>query len=158
MLSVKKILFLLFAISIASCAITSKSNSKKSIQEILTGLAAIEGKFVWRTDLKRYVYSDKVKIENLLSSRNKMLVIQTLTGCLDNALLSKSFLNESNVVLGVICYEALSQTIYHEPILPNGDIAEKWDGYILPNASLNELKAAKRAWSKVIDEKKYSFL
>lgn len=105
--------------------------------------------------MKQYLYSEKQRIETILASRETARLITTLVSCLDNPKLTNSILNKNKVTLGIICYEALSQTAYYEPTDAKGDISPKWPGNIAPTATPDELHQAKQAWKKVIESKSY---
>jgi hypothetical protein len=125
---------------------------------MLTELREMKGEYLWNDELKRYIYSEKNQIEKILSSIEPELAVNVLVNCLDDLTLTNSTLQGKKLVIGVICYEALSQTVYYEPTTQEGDIAKKWPGYILPTATPDELKEAKRAWKKVLDSKSYILL
>ena len=121
-------------------------------------LSNIEGQYLWNSELERYVFSDKLKLEEIISSGNQEQTLLELVDCLDDLSPTKARLDEKSVVLGVVCYEALTQLAYYEATTPEGDIAGEWEGNISPNATSEELRAAKRAWHNVLREKKYIFL
>ena len=128
-----------------------ETNDLKSI------LSKIRGTYSWRDDLGRYDYSEKLQIEKVLSTRNSEKSLDALTDCLDDRSETRSRIDNENVPLGIICYEALTQLVYYEPTTANGDIAKKWPGYISPKASMQELRKAKQEWKKVIKTKSYIF-
>ena len=115
----------------------------------------MKGEYIWNNELKRYIYSEKKLIEKILSTREPELAVNLLVNCIDNITLTNSTLRGKRLAMGVICYEALSQTAYYEHTTQEGDIAKKWSGHILPTATPDELKEAKRAWKKVVDSKSY---
>ncbi|MBN1833463.1 MAG: hypothetical protein JW896_15265 [Deltaproteobacteria bacterium] len=125
---------------------------------MLTELREMKGEYLWNDELKRYIYSEKNLIEKILSTIEPELAVNVLVNCLDDLSLTNSTLRGKRLVTGVICYEALSQTVYYEPTTQEGDIAKKWPGHILPTATPDELSEAKRAWKKVIDSKSYILL
>ncbi|MDH5545421.1 MAG: hypothetical protein OEZ43_07510 [Gammaproteobacteria bacterium] len=125
---------------------------------LLVELSQMTGKYLWNPELKRFVYSEKMQIENILSRRNPDELVVVLADCLDDKKPSRSTLGDATVVMGIICYEALSQTAYYEHILPNGDIAPEWAGHMEPNANTSQLEAAKKAWQLVINAKTYKLL
>jgi hypothetical protein len=125
---------------------------------MLTELREMKGEYLWNDELKRYIYSEKNLIEEMLSTREPKLAVNVFVNCLDDLTLTNSTLRGKRLVMGVICHEALSQTVYYESTAQEGDIAKKWSGHILPTATPDELKEAKRAWKKVLDSKSYIFL
>lgn len=158
MFIVKNLIISFFAVIILSCASIDKSEDVNNENKVLFSLAKLEGKYVWNTETKKFIYSKKLEIERILSASDRNKVIHVLAKCIGDVSLSSSVLNGNKVKLGVVCYEALSQTIYHEPLQENGDIALNWAGHVLPNASASELEAAKNAWIEAIVLKKYNFL
>jgi hypothetical protein len=125
---------------------------------LLTELRAINGEYQWNDELKRFIYSEKSLIEKILATREPELAVSALVNCLDDLALTSSTLGGKRLVTGVVCYEALSQTIYYEPTSQEGDIERKWPGHILPTATPDEIKEAKLAWKEVLDSKSYMFL
>jgi len=158
MLKMKYILYLILSIFIVGCTSDVLSEKDNVDDRIILGLSALNGKYIWHDELNKYIFSKKVEIESLLSENSKFNIVRILANCIDDISLSNSILNDHKVKLGILCYEALSQTIYYEPILPNGDIALKWGGHISPDATESDMKAAKRAWNDVITLKKYKSL
>jgi hypothetical protein len=125
---------------------------------MLTELREMKGEYLWNDELKRYIYSEKDLIEKILSTIEPELAVNVLVNSLDDLSLTNSTLRGKRLVTGVICYEALSQTVYYEPTTQEGDIAMKWPGHILPTATPDELNEAKRAWEKVVESKSYLLL
>lgn len=125
---------------------------------MLTELREMKGEYLWNDELKRYIYSEKNFIEKILSTREPEVAVNILVNGLDDLTLTNSTLRGKRLVMGVICHEALSQTVYYEPTTQEGDLAKKWSGHILPTAAPDELKEAKRAWKKVVDSKSYILL
>jgi hypothetical protein len=145
------LLLLLFS----ACAQEIESTGPGSPDPMLKELSEIKGKYTWDKELNRYIYSDKQRIEAILSTRDTELALKTLVGCLDNFELSNSVIQDKRVVLGIICYEAISQTAYYESTAQDGDVAKNWSGHILPTATPDELREAKKAWENVIASKTY---
>lgn len=145
----------LLSIALLACSQETGHSVSTANDSLLNELSEIHGKYVWNDELKRYLYSEKQRIETILASRETKRLITTLVDCLDNPEPTNSILNENKVALGVICYEALSQTAYYEPTDAKGDISPKWSGNIVPTATPDELHQAKQAWEKVIESKSY---
>lgn len=141
--------------SVFACAQDIKPEDSIVADAMLKELSAINGKYIWNNEQKAYIYSEKQYIEEILSNKETEFVIKTLVGCLDNPELSNSTINNQRVALGMICYEALSQTAYYEDTTKEGDVAKYWPGHVLPTATPEELRRAKRAWEKVVDSKAY---
>lgn len=150
--SIGLLLFLLHA-----CAQYIKPAGFGSKDSLVKELSEIKGQYVWDNELKRYVYSEKQRIEEILSNRETEPALKVLVGCLDKLELSNSVVQDRKVVVGIICYEALSQTVYYEPSTPDGDVAMNWPGHISPTATPDELREAKRAWERVIATKAYIY-
>ncbi len=121
-------------------------------------LASIGGQYIWDEKSKRYNFTEKLKLEKIVSAENRQQALPILVACMDDESPTQTKLIEKPVMLGVLCYQALTHLVYYEPTEPGGDIAKSWPGHILPNATLTELRAAKRAWQQVLDSKTYIFL
>lgn len=156
--SLRVYVFILVSCSVTACNQSTNPNIPGIWEPLLIQLNEINGKYVWNKDLKQYYYTDKIHIEKILSSKNTEPVIHILINCLDNFTLSNSTINEKKVVLAIICYEALSQTIYYEHTTAQGDIAKHWSGHLLPTANKDDLFEAKRAWKLILDSKSYIVL
>ena len=146
---------LLFILAVTALAACASSSTPSTDVPILQKLSNIEGEFIWNERLKRYVYSEMELIENALApiARNELIAI--LVNCIDNPSSSNSTLNGKHTPLGVVCYQALSQTAYYEATDSTGDIKSRWSGHVLPTANANELREAKRAWLEVINSNSY---
>lgn len=140
------------------CSINSTPNNSNNTGPILTKLSEVHGTYQWNDEIKRIVYSKKGLIEEILSSQDPHISVRTLVSCLNDLSPTNSTMDGKAVVMGLICYEALSQTAYYEHTTSNGDIAEKWAGHIQPSATAKELDAAKRAWEIVLKSKSYVLL
>jgi len=121
-------------------------------------LMMVEGRFYWRNDLSRYVFNNMEKLEKIVASRKPDIAVNTMAECIDDFRPSHSILDGNRVAVGVVCYQALTQTVVHEETGSNGDIAQTWAGHISPAATPSELSAAKKAWLQVLKDKTYGFL
>ncbi|VAX05477.1 hypothetical protein MNBD_GAMMA26-1575 [hydrothermal vent metagenome] len=139
-------------ISLAAC--TSNTVVEGKIP-FLEKLSKAKGEFVWNAKLTRHIYSKMEVIEKIAAPENPDELVAVLVNCIDDATPSNSILNGKNVSLGVICYQALSQTAYYESTDSTGDIKTLWSGHILPTASSAELQRAKHAWVDVVNSKSY---
>lgn len=152
------IVFVILAlvINVFGCA---KRNylSTEEINNLKSNLSRIEGEFIWREDLGKYNYSDKLRIEEILSVHTHEKLVAILVDSLDDKSKTQSKINNEIVSLGIICYEALTQLIYYEPTTKDGDIEQNWPGYISPKSTSDEIQAAKQAWKKVIEANLYIF-
>jgi hypothetical protein len=158
----KKYLFRTFSIGllvflIHACTQYIKPAGLGRMDSMVKELSEIKGQYVWDNELKRYVYSEKQRIEEISSNRETEFALKVLVGCIDKLELSNSVIQEKKVVVGIICYEAIAQTVYYEPTTQDGDVAMNWPGNISPNATPEELRAAKRAWERVIATKSYIY-
>lgn len=147
---------LVIAINIFGCAKTDYPSAEE-INNLKLDLSQIKGEFVWREDLGKYHYSEKLRIEEILSAERSEKLVVILVDSLDDKSKTKSKIDNEIVSLGIICYEALTQLVYYEPTTLNGDIAQNWPGYISPKSTPDEIRAAKQAWKKVIEAKSYIF-
>ena len=127
--------------------------------ELVEALRVFEGRFDWRSDLGdqgQYVFEDTEKLRKLVESRNLDLAVNTLVGCIDDLRPARAILDgKKTVVVGAVCYEALTSMVYHEETDSTGDIAQTWAGHIEPTATPSELAAAKQAWLQVLKNKTY---
>jgi hypothetical protein len=120
-------------------------------------LAQLTGSYAFRDDLDAFHYSEKQKIEEVLSTEAREAAVAALVDCLDDTTPSESSLDGRHVAVGIVCYEALTQLVYHEPTLPIGDVAATWPGAITPRASTEAMQAAKEAWRGVVATRAYVF-
>ena len=122
---------------------------------IIEKLSEVNGDFIWNAKLKRHVFSEMERIEKITAHENSDELIAVLVSCIDDVVLSHSTLDGKKVPVGVVCYQALSQTAYYEPTDSEGDIKGSWPGHILPTADIKEMEEAKRAWVDVVNSKSY---
>ena len=146
----------LIVVSFVGCFFTNYSSAQE-LDNIKSSFSNLKGKFIWRADLGQYYYSDKLKLEDILSKHKSEKMVVYLVELLDDKSKTQSTIDNEFVPLGIICYEALTQLVYYEPLTSNGDISQSWPGYISPKSTSKEIKAAKQAWEKVIETKSYIF-
>jgi len=109
--------------------------------------------YMYRSDsfrelLKRYSDDDEA-VKDILPS---------LVECMDDVSPSGSTLSGARIPRGMMCYWFMIHLIYYEHGNEKGDIDFTWPGHILPDATLEQLRSAKRAWQKVVRERSYSIL
>ena len=151
------IMGLTLAVVFSGC--TDKNNPKSNgVTNLPSSLAKLEGQYVLQEQTRAYQYADKIKLESIISAEDRQQVLLVLVACLDDTSLTKTTLNGKPLMLGVLCYQALTQTVYYEPTDSHGDIAGHWPGHLTPNATISELQAAKKAWRHVLENKSYIFL
>jgi hypothetical protein len=158
----RRLLIAVLTLALASCSPASDQTNEAVVAENQTsslqlGLARLGGSYEWNDDVKAYVFTDKAAIEKLVGSATDQ-TIRDLVTCVDDTSASQTLLKGKPLVVGVVCYEALSQIVYYEPTTEDGDIASRWPGHVEPTATADELKAAKRAWTEVVDKKAYKRL
>lgn len=141
----------------AGCDSSQQSASPKGT-DLEQALSAVEGRYTLRREQGKYSYSEKARLEEILSAQPREAVVAKLVECLDNPSPSRSTLEGKPVALGIICYEALTQMVYYEPTAPNGDVAADWAGFLSPQASPEQMRAAKQAWIKVLESKAFIYL
>jgi hypothetical protein len=110
-------------------------------------------RYIYRGDsfwelLKRYSDDDEA-VRDLAPS---------LVDCMDDISSSESTLGGVRLPRGLICYWFMIHLIYYEHGNEKGDIDFNWPGFILPDATPEQLRSAKRAWEKVVRERSYSIL
>jgi hypothetical protein len=125
---------------------------------VVAQLALVEGRYQWNAELGRYVFSAKDRLEEVTGSQDAEAALRSLVSCLDDSSSTRSTLDGDPVAMGVLCYEALSQLVYYEPMSPDGDIAEQWPGHLTPMATRDEMRAAREAWEAVVTSGEYIFL
>ena len=116
-----------------------------------TELAEVEG--VYKGD----EFEPREQVEAILVDHNRDDVVSQLIACLDDAQSSRTLYAGKPVPVGIVCYEALKQTVTHEPTDENGDVAATWAGELTPRSSVEEMRAAKTAWTSVVANNEYSF-
>jgi hypothetical protein len=124
---------------------------------LTTALAKVGGAYEWNEELKRFVFSDKPAIDKLVEPATDA-TIRDLVQCLDDKTPSATTLKDEHVAVGVLCHEALGLIVYYEAAAPNGAPDANWPGYVEPTATAEELAAAKRAWSEVVERRAYKRL
>ena len=160
-LSIKPLLYGVFFLVLSACVSTGESSNHSSI--LKQALAAIDGHFGWRSEQNAHDYSkweeliDTVLAQSPGAQRDNLpeSVLAELVDCFDDTSPSASVLGDQPIPLGWVCYAALTGFIYHEETDEEGDIVQHWDGYPVFPASLQDMKAAKAAWQKVLIEKTY---
>jgi hypothetical protein len=127
-------------------------------EELVKSLSALDGKFYEKDST--YYYDQGNKIRTIVQKYQEKDLIPVLYRNIDNESLSQSSIEGKKLPVGFIFYEALTQTIYYEPVDSLGDIRGDWDGYfrMQPGSSLRDLTAAKKAWKPVIYSKTYNSL
>lgn len=140
------------------CSHGQELRTSTASASLADALSEVPGRFAWRDDLRRYVYSESAQLEKIVSAYKPEDALRSLVACLDDSRLSNSTLENKPVAVGVVCYQALSQIAYHEKAGPKGDISPEWAGHIGPKATAEERAAAKKAWEKVLKEGSYHFL
>lgn len=78
-----------------------------------------------------------------------------LVACLDDTMQAAATSNGRNVLTGVMCDQALKATAYYEAVDERGDADPTWPGYISPDATATQLRAAKKAWEVVVRKRAY---
>lgn len=127
-------------------------------QNVRSAVAAVDGVYRWRNDLKRYVYSEKRALAAILDRTDAQAAVLELVDCLDDVLPSHSRLDDKPVMIGVICHESLTQLVYYEPAAKELGASRQWAGDISPKASPQQLLAAKKAWKAVVKAGKHILL
>jgi hypothetical protein len=149
------------AIGVTLCLVHGPSSAKTYASKeppLIATLKDFKSDYTWFQDLNRYVLNNKAGLEQIVAVGNLDRNIRVLAECMDSPIPSKVILDGKQVPLGMICYEGLTLLIYYEPTTPKGDIARKWPGYVSPSATKEELRSAKKAWKKVIQQHSYKRL
>jgi hypothetical protein len=128
----------------------ARSPAPPAVPSLKDALAGVDGAYT--VAATGYDYSARGELERILANNEPREIVPVLVDCMDDQAPSRSTLEGQPVSVGMVCYEALTQLVYYEPTAPNGDVALKWDGYVSPRASAQELRAAKQAWTLVVKE------
>lgn len=153
----QKFVFAVLALGLAACNLRVESLPTAEDVSVAEEIRMVEGRFDLLKEKNRYVFSDMMRLEKIVASRKPDVAIHQLVDCVSDLRPSNVTLNGKAVVVGVVCYQALTQTVAHEETGPDSDIVLKWSGHISPIATPGELAAAKKAWQKVLREGTYSF-
>ena len=81
--------------------------------------------------------------------------VKALIGCLDREDLAAATLAGQRVRVGIMCYHALTSFTYVERTDENGDSDPNWVGYVDASAGIEQLRAAKREWERLLDPPGY---
>lgn len=138
---------------------TSSARTGSSVDSgLLEKLASIDGIFSWNDSQKIFDYNKRDEIEKIIEGRNVEETLHILVKNINNSRSSNSLINGKKVAIGVVCYTAITQIAYYEPTAKDGDVANAWEGYISPDATMEELSKAKKAWQKIIEAHLYLLL
>jgi hypothetical protein len=144
------------ALSLISLSPSKAYATKES--PLIGTLKNFQSEYSWFKDVNRYVLNNKEELERIVASGDVERNIRILADCMDSSLPSKVMLDDKQVPLGMVCHEGLTLLIYYEPTTPEGDIAREWPGYVSPPGTTRDLRAAKKAWKKVIRQHSYKRL
>lgn len=149
----------IFFIGFIMIGCVNLSSSESSVEnDLLNKLSSINGKFIWNKSQKQFFFNKRDEIEKIIAGKNVEETLQLLVENIDNQRLSISTINGKKVMLGVVCYVALTQIAYYEPVTKDGDIAKGWTGYVSPDANIENLSEAKKEWQKVMESHSYILL
>jgi len=115
-------------------------------------LRTFHSRYVWNEQKKLYELRDRQELERIISKYPTETRIKMLVDCMSDDTHSQVKLNGTEVPIGLICYEGLTQTIYYEPK------TIRWPGYLRVPTSKRRLVDAQRVWRKVIRSKSYIVL
>jgi len=160
-LNIKALLYGVFFLVLSACVSTGESSNQPSA--LRQALAAVKGHFDWRSEHNSHSYTDRQELRDVVLAQSPGAqrddlpesVLAELVDCLDDSSPSASVFRDQPIPLGWVCYAALRGFVYHEETDEDGDIVQHWDGYPMFPASLQDMKAAKAAWQKVLIEKTY---
>jgi hypothetical protein len=127
---------------------------------IVERLGAMAGAFEYSTEDGRFVYRGADFWHELERYHDDDAAIRQLVPllveCMGNNCPSASTLRDAAVLRGMMCYWFLIHLVYPEPEGASGSIDLNWPGFILPDASREQLQRAKAAWLKVVAEGRYT--
>jgi len=158
----KLLLYGMFFLVLATGCMTTKEPDSNQSSALKQALATIEGRFGWRPEANAHDYSKWEELINAALAQSPGAerdnppesLLAELVDCFDDSSPSSSIFRDQTIPLGWVCYAALTGLVYHEEVDENGDIT-RWDGYPKFPASLQDMKAAKAAWQKVLIKKTY---
>jgi hypothetical protein len=134
------------------------SQKSKWKNPLIESIANFSGEYTLIKESGAFDYSLKIALDSLTRQFDQNTILDTLVNYMDDTASSKSVYEGKPVMVGVLCFEALSLLIYYEPVDETGDIARDWKGFIKPGATPAELKTAKEAWKKVLQSKTFKVL
>ena len=127
-------------------------DTSSQLEALVDSLAHVTGEFT-RWESGRWEFSGDRSILGAFDRYGSRAVVQ-LVKCLDREEPTAARVRGRMVPHGVMCYWALRRLAYHES--STEDSAEPvWPGEITPTASMDELRAAKQAWERVVAEGTY---
>jgi hypothetical protein len=158
MVSMRQIRIVLI-LSVAAALVGCEREGQAPVEPpgLQEALSQVTGTFLWRDDLGRYEYSEKARLEEVLSTQAPEEAVPILVECIDDTEASRSSIDGRPVAVGIVCYEALTLLGYYEPTAPDGDVASGWPGHIPPTATPEEMRAAREAWKSVVDSGLFVF-
>jgi hypothetical protein len=138
----------------------NNESTRKSTWEnpLVVSLGNVHGEYALNKESGACDYSRKMAFDSIIRQFDQNTILDTLVNYMDDTTSSKSVFEGKPVMVGVLCYEALSLLIYYEPVDEKGDIAVSWQGFIKPGVTPDELKAAKEAWKQVLQSRTFKVL
>lgn len=120
-------------------------------------LAKLDGEYVLQGQTKIFQHTNKIKMDAIISAEDRQQVLPVLVDCMEDITPTETLLERRPVMLGILCFQALTQIIYYESTDSHGDITSHWPGHISPVATIGELQNAKKSWLQVLKNKAYVF-
>lgn len=121
-----------------------------SLEALVERMARARGEFNYSPDGLLLFTGD----ETVFNSFEGDSAVVHLVQCLDQAEPARATYQGSPVAVGYMCYVALtriSYSTYHEDV----DDPASWPGYLEPNATAEDLRAAQAAWEEVLEAGAY---
>jgi hypothetical protein len=119
-------------------------------------LRSVEGELQWQGVVVGDFIGDKSVLFALIQRKDSVLV--PLAECLDRTDPVATTWRGQELLLGHMCLVVLNSIVYYEHTDELGDLSGNWDGYVGVHSSIEEMRAAKAAWKKVIEEGRYNTL
>ena len=136
----------------ASSAAQGTSGQMDSISALIERLRTASGRFVELPTRLWELQGVDSLLEAFAPFRDSAVV--RLVDCLDRTEPTAMTVGGRPVLLGALCFEALTHIAYAEP---EGSETGEWPGVVFPDAAGPQLTAAKSAWAAVVRSRGYRF-
>jgi hypothetical protein len=137
----------------------SHAQASDSLLHLIKSLAAMHTTFAHPVyDTATWIYSGESSSTFRAITAFRRNAIGPLVECIGDTSLTQTTLSGRRVLLGVLCYEALSRIVSHEATDASGDLDPNWPGYLAPDAGASDLRRAWQAWLVVLHSGDYNLI
>ncbi len=164
-MTVTRLLLLALVAHVVACTGTAGSRSDRapsnaattsaqtdSIAVLIERLRAAPGRYVQLPTRLWELQGMDAILESFVEFRDS--AVARLVDCLDRSEPTATTVGGRPVLLGALCFEALTHIAYAEP---EGSESGAWPGVVFPTATAARLTAAKGAWVTVVRSRGYRF-